>query len=192
MHTSLWYQNNYRIRKKVLAFTNQYWIEDGGGKVVGYTKQKMLRVKEDIRIFSDASMNGELFRIQQEQVLDMWGNFAIVDSPTNAVVGRIRRSAMSGIAADEYLLFDAAGQQIGRVFENAGRGLARKYIPGGDLVPEKVCVEFLGRPVGEIKQAFRLVGDEWSVDCSNIPPQFDRRTLLGAVILMGMIERDRK
>jgi len=192
MSANIWYLDRYKIRKKVLALTNQYWIEDGRGSVVGYTKQKMLRMKEDIRIFNDPSMSAELFRIQQEQVLDMWGTFGIVDSASGALVGRIRRCAMSGISKDEYLLLDPSGQQIGRVFENTGRGLARKYLPGGNLVPEQVNVEFFGQPVGQIKQAFKLMGDEWDVDCSRIPPHLDRRTLLGAMIIMGMIERDRK
>lgn len=192
MENGLWYQNYYKIRKKVIALTNQYWIEDARGATLGYTKQKLLRIKEDIRIFNDATMTGELFRLQQEQVLDFCGNFAVVDSYTNTLVGKVRRNIMSGIAADEYLLFDPTGLQIGRVFEESGRGLMRKYLPGGALVPERVYVEFLGQPVGEIKQAFKLIGDEWTVDCSHIPPQFDRRILLGAMILMGMIERDRK
>jgi len=192
MQPNIWYENYYSIKKKVLALTNQYWIEDGRGNMLGYTKQKMMRVKEDIRIFTDDSMTQELFRIKQEQVLDMCGTFSIIDTSTNLVVGKVRRNVMSGISKDEYMLLDPNGQQIGRVFENTGRGLARKYLPGGGLVTEKVNVEFLGQQVAEIKQAFKMMGDEWAVDCSRVPPQFDRRTLLGAMIIMGMIERDRK
>lgn len=190
--SSLWFQNFYRIRKKVVAITNQYWIEDGQGKNLGYTKQKLVRIKEDIRIYSDDSMAQEVFRIKQEQVMDMWGTFAIVDSATNTVVGKLRRSALSQVGKDEYLLLDFMGQQVGRVAESSGRGLARKYLPGGSLVPEHVFVEFNGQQVAEIKQQFKVIGDIWEVDCSRVPRQFDRRTLLATMILMGMIERDRK
>ena len=188
----IWFQNFYRIRKKVVAITNQYWIEDGQGKNLGYTKQKLVRIKEDIRIFSDDSMAQEIFRIRQEQVMDMWGTFAIIDSATNAVVGKLRRSALSQVGKDEYLLLDFMGQQVGRVAESSGRGLARKYLPGGGLVPEHVFVEFNGQQVAEIKQQFKVIGDIWEVDCSRVPRQFDRRNLLATMILMGMIERDRK
>jgi len=60
------------------------------------------------------------------------------------------------------------------------------------LVPEKVVVEFFGQEVAEIKQQFKIIGDIWEVDCSRVPLQFDRRTLLASMLLMGMIERDRK
>ena len=46
--------------------------------------------------------------------------------------------------------------------------------------------------VAEIKQQFKIIGDIWEVDCSRVPPQFDRRTLLAAMLLMGIIERDEK
>ena len=91
---SLWTMNFYRIRKKVLALTNQYWIEDQTGNQLGYTRQKMLRLKEDIRIFADESMTRELFQIRQQQILDIWGTFAVVDSGSNALLGYIRRRAL--------------------------------------------------------------------------------------------------
>jgi hypothetical protein len=65
-------------------------------------------------------------------------------------------------------------------------------MPGGGLVPEKIVMEFFGQEVGEIKQQFKVIGDIWEADCTRIPPQFDRRTLIAAMLLMGMIERDRK
>ena len=189
----IWYQGVYRIRKKVIAITNQYWIEDAQGRSLGYSKQKLIRIKEKISVFTDDSMSSELFRIQQEQVMDMWGTFAVGDSVTGAVVGKIRRQAItSGIYKDEYLLLDAYGNAVGRVAERAGRGLARKFLPGGALVPEQLVVEFHGQQVAEIKQQFKVIGDIWEVDCSRLPALFDRRTLIATMLLMGMIERDRK
>jgi len=189
----IWYQNYYRIRKKVLAIANQYWIEDAHGSQLGYSRQKIIRIKENIRVFADDSMKSEIFRIQQEQVVDMWGTFAVLDSATNACLGKLRRQAMSsGFYVDEYLILDPYGQMVGRVAERGKRGLARKFLPGGALVPEQLVVEFYGQPVAEIKQQFKIIGDIWEVDCSRLPRQFDRRILLSAMLLMGMIERDRK
>ncbi len=190
---SLWYQNFYRIRKKVVAIANQYWIEDVSGRQLGYSRQKILRIKEDIRIFADDSMTQEVFRIKQENIGDAWGTFDIIDSATEMVVGKLRRKALkSGLFADEYFILDPMNNQIGRVAERAGRATARRWLPGGDLVPEHVAVEFNGREVTEIKQQFKIIGDTWEVDCSAVPANFDRRTLLSVMLMMGMIERDRK
>ena len=69
--SNIWYQNNYRIRKKVLTIWNKYWIEDPTNNLLGFSKQKMLKLKEDIRIYTDESMNSELFAIKQEQILGL-------------------------------------------------------------------------------------------------------------------------
>jgi uncharacterized protein YxjI len=190
---SLWYQNFYKIRKKVVAIANQYWIEDGRGTQLGYSRQKIIRIKEDIRIFSDDSMSQEVFRIKQENIADAWGTFDVIDSATEAIVGKLRRKALkSGLFADEYFLLDSMNNQIGRVSERAGRATMRRWMPGGGLVPEQVVVEFNGREVAEIKQQFKIIGDSWEVDCSGVPANFDRRTLLACMLMMGMVERDRK
>ena len=76
----IWSQNFYRIRKKVLTIWNKYWIEDQQGNILGFSKMKMFKLKEDIRIYTDENMTQELFSIQQQQILDIWGTFAVVDN----------------------------------------------------------------------------------------------------------------
>lgn len=189
----LWYQNFYRLRKKALAIANQYWIEDASGRALAYSRQKMFKLKEDIRIYTDESMATELFRIQQQQVLDVWGNFAVIDSATNQTLGYVRRKALSSaFVRDEWEIRDAAQQLVGGISEQTGRGLARKWIPGGALIPEKMTLQLGGRPVAVIDQEFKIVGDIWNVNCQGVPPNFDRRVLLGCTLLMSMIERARK
>jgi len=191
--SGLWFQNYYRIRKKVIAIANQYWIEDSNNRTLGFARQKIIRIKEKIPIFSDQSMSQEIFRIQQDQIVDMWGLFSVVDTATGSVVGKVRRDPLSsGVYKDQYILIDHMGNQVGKVAERGGRALVRKYVPLGNLVPEQVVVEFYGQEVAEIKQQFKMIGDIWEVDCSRVPPGFDRRTLIASMLLMGMIERDRK
>ena len=193
--SNIWYQNFYRIRKKTLTVGNKYWIEDYNGNVLGFSKQKLFKLKEDIRIYSDESMSQELFRIGQQQIMDVWGNFAVVDASTNTHLGYIKRKAlMSGFIKDEWEIYNAANQQIGRIYESTGRGLARKYTPFGvgKLIPEKTTLELYGRPVAEINQKFKIIGDIWELNCQYVPPELDRRILLSCILLMGMIERGRK
>jgi len=189
----LWYQDHYVIKRKALRIVDQYWIEDQNGNKLAYTKQKFWRIKEDIRAFTDESMAQELFRIKQAQIIDVWGKFDVIDSTTTIPIGYFRRKALkSTFISDEWEIYDMNNQMIGRLAEGTGRGLARKYVPGGKLIPEKVTMEVNGKPVVQIEQRFKIVGDIWDIKCHSLPDQFDRRVLLGGVILMAMIERQRK
>lgn len=190
--SDIWKQNSYRIRKKTLTIGNKYWIEDAKGRILGFSKQKLFKLKEDIRIYSDESLSQELFSIKQQQIMDMWGKFAVVDS-SNMHLGYIRRKAlMSGFIRDEWEVYDANEQLIGGIYESMGRGLARKFVPGGKLIPEKMIFKLDGKDVAKIDQKFKIIGDIWTLQCLNLPENFDRRVLLSCLILMGMIERARK
>ncbi len=190
---SIWFQNYYRIRKKVLTIWNKYWIEDQNKNILGFSKQKMFKLKEDIRIYTDEKMTQELFQIRQQEILDIWGTFAVIDSGTNTVLGYIKRKAlMSTFAWDEWEVLDAYKRPIGAIQEQKGRGLARKFVPGGKLIPEKMTLTLNNVPVAEINQSFKIIGDIWELKCIAVPEWFDRRVLLGGLLMMGMIERQRK
>ena len=193
MQSDIWNQDFYRIRKKSLTVGNKYWIEDRDGSVLGFCKQKLLKLKEDIRVYSDENMSSELFSIKQQQIADAWGKFAVVDPSTDYHLGYFKRKGlMSGFVKDEWDIYDADEQPIGKISESSGRGLARKYIPGGGLIPETITLEIRGEPVAEIKQKFKIIGDIWEVDCQNVPSDLDRRVLLSCILLIGTIERGRK
>jgi len=187
---NLWNQNNYVITKKALRLVDQYYIEDQSGRRLAYSKQKFWKLKEDIRIYTDESKNQELFRVMQAQIIDAWGKFDVIDSATNTSLGFFRRKAlMSEFVADEWEMYNAYGQMVGRVAEGTGRGLLRKFLP---FIPEKLTMELNGQPVVQIDQRFKIIGDIWDINCHSLPPDFDRRVLLAGVILMAMIERQRK
>ncbi len=192
-NAGIWYQNNYRLRKKVLALTNKYWIEDSKGKTLGFSKQKMFKLKEDIRIYTDEKMREELFRIKQTQIIDVWGKFAVIDSKTDVILGYIkRRVGLSTFAWDAWSMYDKNWNLLGGIEENKARGLVRKYVPGGSIVPEHMILTLRGQPVAEINQKFKVIGDIWNVKIMNLPKDFDRRVLLSGALLMAMIERKHK
>ncbi|MFQ5884487.1 MAG: hypothetical protein ACE5IO_05240 [Thermoplasmata archaeon] len=190
---AIWFQNAYRIRKKVLTVWNKYWIEDQRGNMLGFSKQKIFKLKEDIRVYTDEKMKQELFKIKQQQILDIWATFAVVDTKTNTNLGFIKRKALaSSFVRDEWEVYNANDQLVGGIHEKTGRGLARKYMPGGKLIPEKMTFKLGNVPVANIDQKFKIIGDIWNLTCMSLPQDFDRRVLLGCMLLMGMIERRRK
>jgi uncharacterized protein YxjI len=191
--SSLWYQNYYRIRKKTLTVGNKYWLEDQSGAILGFCKQKLFKLKEDIRIYTDENEGQELFSIKQEQIMDAWGKFAVIDSSTNTKLGYVKRNIISAFVKDTWEIYTTSDQLVGQVIESStGRALARKFMPGGALVPEQMHLEMNGQILANINQEFKIIGDIWTMNCQMVPSNFDRRVLLACILLMGMIERRHK
>jgi len=191
--SNIWYQNFYRIRKKTLTVGNKYWMEDQSGAILGFCKQKLFKLKEDIRIYTDESATTELFRIKQEQIMDVWGNFAVIDSKNDTKMGYVKRNIISAFVKDTWEIYTTSNQMVGKIEEKStGHALARKYMPGGGLIPEKMHLEMNGQILADINQDFKIIGDIWTMNCHLVPPNFDRRVLLACMLLMGMIERKHK
>ena len=188
----LWFQDFYRVRKKVLAIAQQYWIEDYQGRQLAYSKQKLLAFKENIRVCTDQTMAQELFRIQQTNWTDAWGNFAVIDSATNTTVGYVRRKAIMSAIRDEWELYDPWQRLIGGIYQSGGNAFLQRFVPGGSLAPSDMTITLNGQPIAKINQQFKVIGDVWEISCHAVPAHFDRRVLLACAILMGIIERDRK
>jgi uncharacterized protein YxjI len=104
---------------KLLALASQIYVRDADGLLLGYVKQKMFKLKEDINIFADEGQTRLLFNIKADRVLDFSANYRFTDSAGSAV-GAIKRKGMRSIWRAHYLIFDAAGNEVMNVHEENG------------------------------------------------------------------------
>ncbi len=165
-------------------------MEDQRGNLVGFCKQKVFKLKEDIRIYKTKNMNQELFRIKQEEILDFSGTFEVIDSRTNQTVGFLKRKGFKSIAKDEWILLDPQKREIGRVKEDSAlKALLRRTILS--FLPYKYKISYQGQQVGKFKEKFTLIRDVYNLDMTNDPNfQVDRRLLLAISICLDAIENE--
>lgn len=186
-----WNENNYQLQQKVLAIAQQYRIMDPSGNLVGYVKQKAFKLKEDIRVFADDTMQQEVLLIKQQQVLDFAGTFAVTDVATGQLVGFLKRKGLKSIMKDDWEILDTQGQIIGRIYE-AGGALAtlRRFIGFLAIIPKTYNVELNGQIVSLFKQKFKVIGDIWELDFTGDPNHaLDRRLGICGALMMSMVER---
>lgn len=61
----------YTIRRKVLRLLgNSFHVLDAQGQIVGYCNQKRLRLREDIRFYTDERKSEELLTLKARSILD--------------------------------------------------------------------------------------------------------------------------
>lgn len=183
-------RNRFRIKQKVLSIGNKYYLEDDRGNLLGFCKQKVFKLKEDIRIYKSKSMNEELFRIKQENILDFSGTFEIIESSTNRTIGFLKRKGFKSILKDEWILMDPNRQEIGRVKEDSAvMAVMRRYVLS--MIPYKYKIYLGGRQIGTYKEKFTLVRDIYDMDVSGDPEfNLDRRMLLSIAICLDAIENE--
>ena len=104
---------------KILALASQIYIRDANGNLLGYVKQKMFKLKEDIQVFADENKTQLRFGIKADRVMDFKANYQFTDASGN-VLGSIKRQGMRSIWKAHYLIFDSSGQQIMEINEENG------------------------------------------------------------------------
>lgn len=104
---------------KILALASQIYIRDADSSLLGYVKQKMFKLKEDINVFADEQQAQHLYNIKADRILDFSANYRFTSADGSAI-GSIKRKGMRSIFKAHYLISDAAGVQVMEIREENG------------------------------------------------------------------------
>ncbi len=120
---------NYTTRRNFWSFFHQWFrVLDPEGNIVFFTKMRAFKLKEDFRILA-ADKQTELIQIQARQILDIAATYDVNDLQTGERIGSFRRKGLKSIFKDEWIIFDAAENEIGMIQEDSGAlAFMRRFI----------------------------------------------------------------
>jgi uncharacterized protein YxjI len=186
---SIFQYDRYLLKRQVLALTGKFRYYDPMGNLVMFSEQKMFKLREDIRVFTDEGKMQEVLQIKARQIIDFSAAYDVIDSAYNQKVGVLRRKGLRSILRDEWEVLDANDQLIGMLFEDSpGLALLRRLLLGS-LLPQNYDLTVHNQRVADLKQRFNPFRYELDVDFSFDPAKtLDRRVGLAAGILLAAIE----
>lgn len=181
--------DQYVLQKQFLALTGILRIYNPQEQLVLFCQQKLFRLKEDIRVYSDETKNRELLIIQARQVIDFSAFYDVVDSQYSIKIGGLRRKGFRSLVQDEWEIFDAQEKSIGVLKEDSlNQALLRRFLLGS-LLPQNYDLNFGTERVADYKQRFQLFRYILDVDFTmDTNKMLDRRLGLAAAILLAIIE----
>ena len=180
---------SYLLKRQAIALTGKFRFYDPMGNLVMFSEQKMFRLREDIRVFSDESKSQEVLSIKARQILDFSAAYDVVDTAYNQKVGALRRRGLRSLLRDEWEVLDANDNVVGKLFEDSvGLALLRRFLLGAWL-PQNYDITFGETRVADLKQRFNPFRYELDLDFSmDITQRLDRRLGIAAGILLAAVE----
>ena len=180
--------NQYVLKRQVFALAGKFRFFDPSGKLVLFCEQKMFKIREDIRVYSDESKTQEVLTIKARQIIDFSAAYDVVDSSTGQKVGALRRKGIASILRDEWEILDVNDSLIGKLFEDSmGMALLRRFL--SNLIPQNYDITLGTNRVADLKQNFNPFTYELNLDFSmDTNKQLDRRMGLAAGILLAAVE----
>ncbi|AIQ57496.1 hypothetical protein [Paenibacillus borealis] len=185
---NIWGQSEYIIRKKVFSVMGaKLHIYNSSEELVLFSQMKAFKLKEDIALYTDESMERELLRIKARKMIDLSATYDVYDSETGESLGALRRKGLKSIVKDEWVILDTRDNEIGFIKEDSVfMALLRRVIT---LIPQKYNVEIGGTVIPAFRQNFnpfvtKIIAD-FSEDRKGV---LDRRMGLAAAVLLCAIE----
>jgi uncharacterized protein YxjI len=178
----------YLLKRQVLALAGTFRVYNPMEDLVMFSQQKMFKLREDIRVFSDETKAQEVLSIKARQIIDFSAAYDVVDTAFNQKVGTLRRKGWSSMLRDEWQVLDANDNQVGVLFEDSiGLALLRRFLLGS-LLPQNYDIAFGEQRVADLKQRFNLFRYELDIDMSMSIGQLDPRMGIAAGILLAAVE----
>lgn len=188
MHSAFQYKT-YLLKRQIIALTGKLRLYSPDGRLIMFSQQKMFKLREDIRVYSDESKTEELLFIQARQIIDFSAAYDVHDSLSKERIGTIRRRGWQSLARDEWSILDANEQPIAVLLEDTLQyALLRRFLLG-NLLPQDYDIRMGETCIADLKQRFNLFRYELDLDFSaDSTNRLDRRLGVAAGVLLAIVE----
>jgi uncharacterized protein YxjI len=181
--------NHLTLKKQVFAFTGVFRLYNEADQVVAYSRQKLFKLREDIRVYSDETQSQELLHIQARNIIDFSAAYDVFDSMESRLIGTLRRRGWHSMVRDQWEVLLPGDVPLGTLIEDdQTRALLRRFVLGR-LLPQDYDVIIADQRVMDLRQRFNFFRYEMDLDFSmDTGKRLDHRLGIAAGILLAAIE----
>jgi hypothetical protein len=135
-------------------------------------------------------MQTEVLVIRARNIIDFGATYDVFDPRAGGtLVGSLRRKAMKSIVADEWLILDASGREVGLIAEDSVALALLRRLVAGWLLPQHYNGAVGGQPVFEFHRNFNPFVSKMQLDFSkDRAGMLDRRLGIAAAIVLVALE----
>ena len=180
--------NKFLAKRDIFTIGGAFRIMTPEGRLLLYSRQKLFKLKEDIRVYYNLERTREALHIQARQIIDFAASYDIIDSETKEKIGVLRRKGFSSLVRDKWEILDAKQNLLAKVEEdNLLKAILRRWL---NFIPQTYfIINTAEKRLGEIRQHFNIFIHKFSLNLSSDPEKLlDRRLAIATVILLLAIE----
>lgn len=93
-----------QLNFKLIALAPRIFVRDASGNTLMYVQQKVMALKEHVRVFSNEQMNQQLYEIKADRMLDFSARYYYRDM-NGREIGSIKHKGMRSIWSAKYEIY---------------------------------------------------------------------------------------
>ena len=190
------------LQSKIIAIAPQIYVTDSDGAGVLYVKQKLLKLREHVEVFTDNTKEKKLCDIRTSQIIDWSASYNFTDNQGNPF-GGIRRKGLKSLWRARYEIYsgDSDGATEFNVSEESVLVRLIDGIFGGIPIigfltgyvanPTYIVTDSSGKAVMRLRKKPALWEGKFSIESlSELSASQQTRILVG-LLMMVLLEKNR-
>lgn len=186
---------------KILALASQATMTDATGRTVLYTRQKLLKFREHVEIWTDATQSTRLADIKANQIIDWSARYTATDA-NGEVIGSVGRRGWRSLWRAHYLVFSPGDQSPDFSIreENPGAKVLDSLLSeipvlgmftGYFCHPSYLANRTDGRQAMRLTKQAAFFEGRFSIDKLGILTKREELNLLLSLLMLVLLERSR-
>lgn len=106
-----------KLHFKLLALAPRVSITDANGQEILYVEQKVLALKEAVKVFDNSTDKNLLYTMQANQIIDFGAKYIFNNAKTNTVIGSIQQEGMRSLVQASYTVHDTHDQPTYKIVQ---------------------------------------------------------------------------
>ncbi len=104
------YQYPLQLNFKLIALAPRIFVRDATGRSIFYVQQKVMALKEHVRVFSNEQMQEQLYELKADRILDFSARYYFRDM-SGRELGSIKHRGMRSIWNATYEIFNPGADE---------------------------------------------------------------------------------
>lgn len=195
------YQYPLALTFKITTLSSDFNVVDAHNRSIFYVRQKMFKLREEVKIFQDDSQSQQLYTIKANQ----WLDFSAAYNFTNAAgqtLGKIARKGLVSIFKAHYDIYDNNDQLSHTVREENPwakvfdalidfvpfLGLLSGYL----FHPAYIVTDKTGKAIARLVKKPSLIGRRFELEkLANFQSETEEESILLGLSMLLLLESDR-
>jgi uncharacterized protein YxjI len=106
------------LRFRLIALAPKISITDAAGKEIFYVEQKLLALKEAVKVFNNATDKDLLYTMQANQMIDFGATYIFKNAKTDDVVGSLQQEGMRSLVQASYQVSDKHTKPLYKIVQS--------------------------------------------------------------------------
>lgn len=186
---------------RITTIHNDFLVKDRKGSVRAYVRQKLLRLKESVVVFSDVSRRRELYHIKADRWIDFNAHYTITEAGSGKLIGSMGRKGMKSIWRASYTIFNVEKQPVYELKEEnpwskigdsfTGEIPVLSFFTGYLFHPKYGIKDTEGKLVARLSKVRSFWGRKFKLEQLGDISAENKTGIMLSVMMMVLLERQR-